>query len=108
LGWVRDLSVLSAFESAELTVADDDDLTEIWNTRRLKLKHSSTDMPSFWLSLWQEYPIIIKKVTEAFLPFSTLYLCYEQVTASNTGESFRLCLATIWPQTRDIMRHHHV
>jgi hypothetical protein len=29
LGWVRDLSVLSAFESAELTVADDDDLTEI-------------------------------------------------------------------------------
>jgi hypothetical protein len=28
---------------------------DIRNDRILKLKHSSTDMASFWLSLWQEY-----------------------------------------------------
>jgi hypothetical protein len=49
--WVRDLLVLIAFELAELTVAEEDKLMEIRNERRLKLKHSSTDMPSFWLSL---------------------------------------------------------
>jgi hypothetical protein len=52
--------VLSAFESAELTVAEEDELTEIDNDRRLKLKHSSTDMALFWLSIRQEYPIVTK------------------------------------------------
>jgi hypothetical protein len=41
LGWVRDASVLSAFE---LAAAEEDELTEIRNDRRLKLEHSSTDM----------------------------------------------------------------
>jgi hypothetical protein len=50
LDWVRDLLVLGAFESADLTVAEDE-LMEIRNERGLKLKHSSTDMPSFWLPL---------------------------------------------------------
>jgi hypothetical protein len=65
LDWVRHPVVLRAFESAELTAADDDELGEIRNDRRLKLKHSSTDMASFWLFLRQETPIIKKKETEA-------------------------------------------
>jgi hypothetical protein len=52
LDCVRDPFVLSAFELAELTVAEDE-LTEIRYERRLKLKHST-----LWLSLRQEYPII--------------------------------------------------
>jgi hypothetical protein len=51
MDWVRDPFVLRAFESAELTVAEEDELTEIRNDRRLKLKCSSTDMASFWLPL---------------------------------------------------------
>jgi hypothetical protein len=51
LDWVRDPFVLSAFKSAELTVAEEDTLMDIRNDRILKLKHSSTDMASFWLSL---------------------------------------------------------
>jgi hypothetical protein len=39
------------FESAELTAAEEDKLTEIRNDRRLKQKHSSRDMASVWLSL---------------------------------------------------------
>jgi hypothetical protein len=46
---MRNPFVLCAFDSAELIVAEDQ-LTEISNGRRLKQKHSSTDMASFWLS----------------------------------------------------------
>jgi hypothetical protein len=44
LDWVRDPFVLNAFEPAEFTVAKEDELAEIRNNRklRLKLKHSST------------------------------------------------------------------
>jgi hypothetical protein len=49
LDWVRDPLVLSMFESAELTAAEEDELMEITYDRRLK--HSSTDMVSFYLSL---------------------------------------------------------
>jgi hypothetical protein len=45
---MRDPFVLSALE---LTVAEEDELTEIRNDRRLKLKYSSKYMASFWLSL---------------------------------------------------------
>jgi hypothetical protein len=51
LDWVRDLFVLGTFESTNLSVAEDDELMEIRKHGRLKLKHSSTGMGSFWLSL---------------------------------------------------------
>jgi hypothetical protein len=91
LDW--DPFVLSAFESAEFTPAEEDELTEIRNGRSLKVKHSSTGMASLWFSLQQEYSIITKKTTEALHPSSTTYLCeaslsdeaQEQVATSNTG-----------------------
>jgi hypothetical protein len=48
---VRDLFLLNVFKSAELTVAEADELMEIKNDRKLKLKYSSTDMVLFYLSL---------------------------------------------------------
>jgi hypothetical protein len=50
LDCVKKPFVLTAIKSAELTVAEEDKLMEIRNDTRLKLKHSSIDMPSFWLS----------------------------------------------------------
>jgi hypothetical protein len=38
--WVKDQFVIRAFESAELSVAEEDELQEMRNGRRLKLKHS--------------------------------------------------------------------
>jgi hypothetical protein len=38
--WVRDPFVLNAFESAELTVVEEDDLMGIRNNRRMELKHA--------------------------------------------------------------------
>jgi hypothetical protein len=109
---VRDPFVLSVFESAELTAAEADELMEIRNDRRLKLKHSSTDTASFCLSLRQDYPIITKKATEAFCPFSGMYLCEAGFSAMNMvksknrlwlqtlEEDLRVGLSTIPPQTR--------
>jgi hypothetical protein len=114
--WVRDPFVLSEFEPAELTAAQEAELREIRKDRRLNLKHSSTDMASFWLPLQQEYLIITKKAIEALLPFS--YLCEAGSSAMNTmksknrsrlqtlEEDLRVCLSTIRPRTRDFMRHH--
>ncbi|XP_042234779.1 zinc finger BED domain-containing protein 5-like [Homarus americanus] len=103
---LQSLSV-SACESAGLTVAEEDELTETRNDRGLKLKQLSTDMTSFWLSIREEYPIITKKAIEALLPFSTLYLCEAGFSAMNTmksknrsqlqtlEEDLRVCLSTI-------------
>jgi hypothetical protein len=49
LDWARDLFVLSVFESAELTAAEEEELIEIRNARRLE--HPSRDMASFWFPL---------------------------------------------------------
>jgi hypothetical protein len=46
----------------------EDELTETRNKRRLKLKHSTTDMASFCLSLRQECPIMTKNEIEALRP----------------------------------------
>jgi hypothetical protein len=109
--------VLCTVESAEIAFAEEDELTEKRNDRRLKLKHSSTDMSSYCLSLRQEYPIITKKATEASFPFSTSCLCEAGFCAANTmkskkrsrlqtlEEDLRVYLSTILP-TRDIMKHH--
>jgi hypothetical protein len=107
------------FESAELTVTEEDELMEIRKDRRLKLKPSSTDMASFCLSLQQESHIITKKTIEALLPFSTSYLREVGFSAMNTmknknrswlqslEEGLRLGLSIIQPRSRDIMGHHH-
>jgi hypothetical protein len=133
---VRGPCALSAFESAELTVAEEDELkyyvfghylvlslsntqsclffmktrqwimskniifvliyhrqklleelTEIRNNRRPKLKHSSTDMAPFWLSLQQEHPSITMKATEALHSFSTSYVCEANFSATNMMKS---------------------
>jgi hypothetical protein len=96
LPWTRwEIHLLSAFESAELTTAEDK-LMEIRNDRRLKLKHSSTDMVSFCFSPIGE-PHHYKDgngSTPSFLYIIFVWgwiLCrehdeeQEQVTASNTG-----------------------
>jgi hypothetical protein len=118
LNWVRDPFKLSAIESAELTVTEEDELKEIRNYRRLKMKQSSTHMASIWLSLQQEYPIITMNAREALPPFSASYLCeagFSAVTMMKSKnrsrlqtleEDLRVCLSTIRPRRRCIMRHN--
>lgn len=118
LDWVIHPFMVIVCESAELIVAEEDELMKIRNDRGLKLKHLSTDMTSFWLSLREEYPIITKTAIEALLPFSTSYLCEDCFSAMNTmksknrsslqtlEEDLAVCLSTIRPRTRHIMRQN--
>jgi hypothetical protein len=113
---VRDPFVKSALESAELTLAEEDELLEIRIDRRQK--HSSTDMAPFWFSPPQEDPIITEKAIKILLAFSTPYLCEAGFSAMSTmkrknrsglqtpEEDLRLCLSTIRPRREDIMRRH--
>jgi hypothetical protein len=106
LFWARDPFVISVFESAKLTLAEEDELKEIRNDRRIKMEHSLTDMASFWLSLSQKYTIITEKTIKALLPFSTSYLCEAGFSAMNKlkrknrsrlqtlEEDSRVCLST--------------
>ena len=67
LDWVRDPFTINACGTAKFTVSEEDELTDIRNDRGLKLKHLTTDMTSFWLSLREEYPIITNKAIEVLL-----------------------------------------
>jgi hypothetical protein len=104
--------LLCAFETAEST-----ELTEIRHDRRLKLKHSSTDMASCWLSLRQEYSFVTMQATEALL-LSSKYISMRLASLlwtrrrSRRGSGFKhwrrtWWLSTIRPWTRNILRHHH-
>jgi hypothetical protein len=109
---VTDPFVLSAFESAELTVAEEDELTEKSETEALINRYGIILAVSP-----TEYPIITKKVLEALLPSTTSYLCEARLSVMNTmrsknrsqlqtlEEDLRVCLSTIRPRTRDSMRH---
>jgi hypothetical protein len=85
--------------------------------QKTEMKHSSTDMASFWFSLtW--VPIIVKREMEELLHLLTLRMCDARFSAKymmkskkrlqlqTLEEDLRVCFLTIWPQTRDIMRHH--
>lgn len=113
---------LRSVRARVLPVAVENDLTEIRNDSGLKLKPLSTNMTSFWLSLREECPIIIKKATEVLHPFSGSYLCEADFSAMNTMKSktrsrirkfrhcmkgdLRVCLSIIRPRTRYIMKKH--
>lgn len=87
----------------------------IRNDGRLKPKHLSTDMTLFWLPLQEEYSIITKKAIEVRLTLST-YLYETGLSAINTKkittrswlrtleEDLRVCLSTIQPWMRNIMK----
>jgi hypothetical protein len=75
------------FESAELTVAEDE-LTEIGNETKTETEALFDRYGLIPVVSPTESPIITKKANEAFLPFSTSYMRdeeQEQVVASNTG-----------------------
>jgi hypothetical protein len=115
LDW--DPLVLNAFESAELNVAEENELTKIRDDRKLEVKRSSIDMGPHSGCLRQEYPVITKKAIEALHPFSTSYQCEAGFSAMNATkpeirsrlqtleEDFRLCLSTIRTRKREIVRH---
>ena len=51
------------------------------SSQAAKTKFSSSSLMKFWCSMLQEYPELAKRVLEAFIPFSTTYLCEVAMSA---------------------------
>ena len=59
----------------ELTGQEQVELAELSSDRSLKLHFKTMSLPSFWLSVSPEYPMLSRKAMTILLPLATTYLC---------------------------------
>uniref|UniRef100_A0A6P7G1Y5 SCAN domain-containing protein 3-like n=1 Tax=Diabrotica virgifera virgifera TaxID=50390 RepID=A0A6P7G1Y5_DIAVI len=136
MDWVRNPYIESAYDTALFTTDEEGELINIKkNDRGLKLKYSklveeaeaqsklrkikvNVDIASFWILLFNEYPLVTKKAMNAIIPFSTSYICESAFSSMNAiknknrsqlkslEDGLRMCLSTIRPRKDLIMKGH--
>ena len=73
--WVRN-PFIEVVSKGQLTLKEEEELTDILHDRTLKLKHCELALDSFWISVENEYTTIAQKALNILLLFSTTtYLC---------------------------------
>lgn len=107
--WLRNPFIPDPSNKQQLSLREEEELTDIRNDRTLKLKYMEMSLQTFWISIEDEFPHLAKKAQKILLQFSTSYLCelgFSTLTnikskkrsrLLSVDEEMRVCLSSIPP-----------
>lgn len=107
--WLRNPFIPDPSNKLQLSLCEEEELTDIRNDRTLKLKYMEMSLQTFWISIEDEFPHLAKKAQKILLQFSTSYLCelgFSTLTnikskkrsrLLSVEEEMRVCLSSIPP-----------